>query len=250
MKKLIFLLLIVVLAFNALEVSATPLVVIGENNREAAPVEYPYSAIAKISTKSGRMCTGFLILEKVLATNAHCLYSEGNIRIENIDITVYFESIQTFYSVKRSYVAKNYLADTMRFDFAFLELDEAAGSILGWLGTKSFTKPMSGENILQLSGYATDMGMGSIKFRQNALCKAVRPSREGLIMHDCDMETGSSGAPLFTRIEGKFYAIGINSRQSQNGACDSFHENTCFNLAIPFQHIGGELKEFLAGAVR
>jgi len=223
-------------------------VVIGENNRTAAPVEYPYSTIAKITTASGHMCTGFLVSANILVTNAHCLYDENKQRTDNKDLAVYFESIHTFYSVKRAEIAQNYHSDNMRFDFAFIELDEPAGNRVGWIGTKSFASKMSGQNILQLSGYATDLGGGSIRFRQNALCKAVKPSREGLIMHDCDMESGSSGSPLFTKIDDKFYALGINSRQSQNGACAAFHETTCFNLAIPFQHIGKELQDFQAGA--
>lgn len=219
--------------------------IIGEEDRITAPSTYPYSAIGRISHRSGIFCTGFLVAKNIVVTNAHCLLNANKEKITTNDLDFYLESQKKFYSIKRMKMAQNYEQDNMRFDFAFLELDEAAGEVAGTFGTRAFGAEMDKQNILQLSGYAVDVDMGFKLFRQGRLCQAQQPSPHGLIMHDCDMEGGSSGAPMFTKIGNKYYVVGINSRQSQTGACSDFNNKTCFNLAIPFQHVGNELQNFI-----
>lgn len=229
---------------SALTAKASFDVVIGEDDRDTAPTDYPYSAIGRVMTKSGLFCTGFMVSKTVLVTNAHCLVNDKKELLPIDDVEFYLASQKNHFTAKRMAISKNYKNDQMRFDFAFIEVEEQAGHQSGFFGTRSFDASMSRKDILQLSGYATDYKYGWEQFRQTKLCRAEKPSAEGLIMHTCDMQTGSSGAPIFIETNNKFYVIGINSRQSQKGACAAFHDENCYNLAVPFQQIGSELVEF------
>jgi V8-like Glu-specific endopeptidase len=244
MKKIILSVLMTLLCLNALTARAGLDVVIGEDDRDIAPVNYPYSAIGRVTTKAGLFCTGFMVSKSVVVTNAHCVVNEQKEILPLEEIDFYLSSQQRSFTAKRVAISKNYLADQMRFDFAFIEVDQDAGHHAGYFGTRSFDISMDKKEMLQLSGYATDYKYGWELFRQTKLCRAERPSTEGLIMHTCDMHTGSSGAPLFIKVDEKFYVVGINSRESTQGACASFNDQTCFNLAVPFQQIGQELIEF------
>ncbi len=245
MKKIIFSVVLTLLCLNALTARAELDVVIGEDDRaNAVATDYPYSTIGRISTKSGKFCTGFLVSKSVVMTNAHCLVDSENKLLDTSEVEFFLPSQNRSFSALRLKIAKKYLENSMMFDFAFIEVDEDAGHHSGYLGTRVFDSSIARQNNLQLAGFAVDYKLSLELFRQTKLCSAMQPSPEGLIMHTCDMQDGSSGAPIFIKKNESFYVVGINSRQSANGACAAFNDRSCFNLAVPFQQVGSELVEF------
>gem|GEM_PF-6246191 len=246
MKKMIISILMTLACLSALTAKAGVNVVIGEDQRGNVPENYPYSAIARVTNKTGKFCTGFMVSTTVLMTNAHCVLDENNNLYPVTDIEIFFQSQKKQFESRKITISKKYFSDKFKYDFAFIEIDEEAGVESGYFGTRAFESSMTKSENLQLSGYAVDYHNGWELFRQNNLCQAEKPDPNGLIMHNCDMEQGTSGAPLFIkRGEDKFYVVGINSRQSQKGACANFNDQECFNLAVPFQYIGDELLELL-----
>lgn len=243
MKKITYFITILI-SFSSLWAWAGKNIVIGEDHRTDAPLAYPFSSVGRLSTTSGLFCTGFLVSKSVVVTNAHCVINKSKEVHPAQEIEFFLPSLKKSFTAKKVKIAEKYFQNSYRYDFAFIEIDEEAGHDAGYFGTRSFESNLEKKDILQLAGFANDYKYGWELFQQSRPCQAMKPSSEGLIMHTCDMETGSSGAPIFIKSNEKFYVVGINSRQSSKGACNAFEEKNCFNLAVPFQQIGQELVEF------
>ncbi|MFY7993175.1 MAG: trypsin-like serine peptidase [Bacteriovoracaceae bacterium] len=244
MKKIIYGIFLIAAALQVLTAHAGPTVVVGEDGRAEAPADYPYRVIGRLTTRSGSLCTSFMVSKTTAVTNAHCVTNDKDEVLLPEEVEIYLDFHKKYFPAKRIAISKLYLKDKIKFDFAFIEIEEEAGHATGYFGTRSFDPSLARKDILQLSGYSLDVKNGWEKFRQKRLCRAEKPSVDGLIMHDCDMQKGASGAPVFIKVDEQFYVVGINSRQSEKGACASFHDTDCFNLAVPFQHISEELRQF------
>lgn len=244
MKKIIYGILLTLVCLQVLSAKAGLDIVVGSDDRVAAPLDYPYRVIGRLTTRTGSLCTSFMVSKTTAVTNAHCVVSDKDEVLAPEEVEIYLDFHKKYFPAKRIVISKSYLKDKMKFDFAFIEIEEEAGHVTGYFGTRAFDPGLARKDILQLSGYSLDVKNGWELFRQKKLCRSEKPSVDGLIMHDCDMEKGASGAPVFIKVDEQFYVVGINSRQSAKGACANFHDTECFNLAVPFQHISEELRQF------
>ncbi|MCC5627473.1 trypsin-like serine protease [Nostoc sphaeroides CHAB 2801] len=203
--------------------------------------DYPWSAIGKIegvgADGSGYSCTGTLIAEDVVLTNAHCVV---NPETRKISQAIAFEPNLVNGVVKSkndiAYATNVYygtdfkngtLADYAN-DWAILKLNKPIGKKYGYLGWKSLpSSTLVGDTKkFSLVGYSGDFPNPEIKGLETYTagksmtagvhlgCSILR--RQGnLLYHNCDSNHGASGGAIIGNINGKYYIFALHSGSNE-----------------------------------
>lgn len=208
--------------------------IIGDDNRiPMTSHNYPWSAIGRIqgttSDEKGYYCTGTLIAENIVLTNAHCVINpetgELSKKIEFMPNTINgkYEDIA---EVEQVIYGTNFkqVRGIPSTDWAIMKINQPLGRKYGYLGWKSIPTAtlIKNPNALFFVGYSSDFP--TQKYQQDfsagrgwtasyeAGCSIVS-EKEGLLLHDCATATGSSGGAIIGVIGGEFYIMALNNAE-------------------------------------
>jgi V8-like Glu-specific endopeptidase len=203
--------------------------------------DYPWSAIGKIegigADGGGYSCTGTLIAEDVVLTNAHCVV---NPKTRKVSQAIAFQPNLVNGVVKSkndvAYATNVYygtdfkngnLADYAN-DWAILKLNKPIGKKYGYLGWKSLpSSTLVGDTKkFALVGYSGDFPNPEIKGLETYTagksmtagvhlgCSILR-RQDNLLYHNCDTNGGASGGAIISNINGKYYIFALHSGSNE-----------------------------------
>ena len=203
--------------------------IVNQDNREPMTSdEFPWSAIGRVMGKaadgSNYICSGTLVADDVVLTNAHCV----------IDPVTHEHSalIQFQPNLVNGLVQDEaHVADTIEFfagtdfredntpptadDWAFLKLNQPLGEIYGTIGIAELSVSDLFNNYagqLVMVGYSGDFPRANPGKTAgvHSGCSVLGEVDDSLI-HDCDTQGGASGGPILAVIGNQIQIIGVNS---------------------------------------
>ena len=216
--------------------------VIGRDDRVLTTSRaYPWSAVGRVEQYNGRgqlegWCTGTLIARSVVLTNAHCVVDTRTNQLTRHEIVFRPNVIAGRSSDRAKAVSVEYGTNfrdrRIQDDWAVISLDEPLGDYYGELGwiVPALERPEVIEllsNKIHLLGYSSDFPSNAISHPPGATpglhqnCSIVGLSSDNRLVHDCDTNSGASGAALLARLEnGNYIILGIHagSAQQANGS--------------------------------
>lgn len=202
---------------------------------------YPWSAVGKIEGVSaegnGYSCTGTLISEDVVLTNAHCVV---NPQTRKVSQAIAFEPNLVNGVVKSkndiAYATNVYygtdfkngdLADYAN-DWAILKLNKPIGKKYGYLGWKSLpSSSLVGDTKKfalvgysgdfpnpKKKGYETLTAGESMTAGVHLKCSILR-RQDSFLYHNCDTNQGASGGAIIGNINGNYYIFALHSGSNE-----------------------------------
>ena len=220
--------------------------------------KYPWSAIGRVqgTINDGRSyhCTGTLIADNLVLTNAHCVIDPqtGKLssRIEFMP-NVIDRNYQSKAQVERVIYGTDFKNDPneMANDWAIMKINSPLGRKYGHLGWKSIPSDVLARNkkAFFFVGYSGDFptpkyekyftaGTGWTASYE-AGCSITR-EENGSLFHDCATAGGSSGGAIIGVIGGKPYIIALNNAERKN----LYTGQDITNLAVKISTIEEALK--------
>ncbi len=215
-----------------LEVSDDPTdgrYIIGEDDRvEIVSRDYPWSAIGRVEGyRNGQMqyhCTGALIYDNLVLTNAHCVVDPDNHQVEVDEIRFQPNLISGRLrdedheaNVVEYNYGTNFNDGKVADDWAILKLDRDLGQeygYFGWVEIDDFSDPSWTTDQLHLAGYSYDFPPEFFSGETAGVhigCSILGQSSDDRLLHDCDTMGGASGSPLLFRYNGNYYIVGLHA---------------------------------------
>ncbi|MGQ0532226.1 MAG: trypsin-like serine peptidase [Caulobacteraceae bacterium] len=192
----------------------------GNDDRVRVDVnEAPWRYMGVVRMHGGGMCSATLVASNVVATAAHCLYSDGS-----LDARGRFTSASgehnariTAYLVDASY---NYIRfstteEISGLDWALLRLDRPLGDTLGFASVSGLARDRAQQAQLMQAGYAWDTGD---HMAANLSCRILESRLDHTFAHNCDTTRGDSGSGFVVRSGRGFDLIGVDSAFRPNGS--------------------------------
>ncbi|GJD19295.1 hypothetical protein RIVM261_042510 [Rivularia sp. IAM M-261] len=191
--------------------------------------DYPWSTIGRVEgttvDDNNYHCTGTLIHDNLVLTNAHCVLDEKTgILSKKINFLPNFidgevSDTRDIAMVQRVIYGTDFRGGDDHNDWAILVLDRPLGRKYGYLGWKSLSTStlVSNPNKFFFVGYSRDFpkynpGM-TAGFEKG--CSIVG-EKANLLRHDCDTAGGSSGGAIIATINGQYYIVAINNAEIKN----------------------------------
>ncbi len=213
-RGLIFLILLVIWASDGKAGTELKALQTGDESRG-------WQAVGRLNFGDVSFCTGSLIAPDLVLTAAHCMYDPGTgVRLDDGMIEFLADwrggRASAYRTVKRSIVHPSFVYDSENFlnrvahDVAILQLDQP-------IRNTSITP------FLTLSGppgRATEVGVVSYAHDRadspslQEVCN-VLDERGGSIVLDCDVDFGSSGAPIFVIENGVPKIVSVVSAKAE-----------------------------------
>ncbi len=200
--------------------------VIGEDDRlPMTSRAYPWSAIGRLEHVDATgevttICTGSLIGNDLVLTNAHCVVDENTHRLTRNTLrfrpNLIADRSRTSAVAQRVRYGDNgkdgFFGEN---DWAIIRLNQPIGRQQGTIGWRN----LSTENLrnlgrkISLVGYSADFppnrpGQTAGVHRG---CSVLGDGDFGFLVHNCDTFGGASGGPLLAQINGKFYIVAIHA---------------------------------------
>lgn len=203
--------------------------------------DYPWSAIGKIegvdTDGSSYSCTGTLIAEDVVLTNAHCVVNPETGKVSqaiafepNLVNGVVKSKADIAYATNVHYGTdfKNGNLGDYANDWAILKLNKPIGKKYGYLGWKSLpSSTLVGDTKkFALVGYSGDFPNPEIKGLETYTagksktagvhlgCSILR-RQDNFLYHNCDTKHGASGGAIISNINGKYYILALHSGSNE-----------------------------------
>ncbi|KYC41776.1 peptidase S1 [Scytonema hofmannii PCC 7110] len=201
--------------------------------------KYPWSAIGKVqgltAEGKGYHCTGTLIGEDIVLTNAHCVIDENTSQLSQK--ILFIPNVINRKVADKSDVAlvENVVYGTdftgtalenQINDWALLKLNKPIGLKYGYLGWQSLSSStlLNNRNQYIFVGYSGDFpdpnkekyqfftaGKGWTANVQKG-CSIVG-EESNVLLHNCDATGGSSGGPIITIIGNQPYIVALNNAE-------------------------------------
>lgn len=220
---------------------------------------YPWSAIGRVEGEidSNRMstCTGTLIAQDLVVTNAHCVFKDGKAhRSMSFAPNLINNQSRDRAVVVSAVVGTNRPENEPTKDWAILKLDQALGRKYGWMEWASADVPTLVELREQfaLAGYSNDFpkeqGGSTAGVHLGCSIRGFEP-QFGLAMHDCDMTSGASGGAIFTISQkgiGKIVALNVAERKNPEGKYPAEFSRETANYAVLTREWAGAAQELRA----
>jgi protease YdgD len=216
--------------------------------------KYPWSTIGRVegirsNTNKGYHCTGSLVGENLVLTNAHCVIDPDSGKLsqriqfmpnvidgEYQDVAEVEEVIYGTDFQKGGFISPH--------DWAIMRINKPLGRKYGYLGLQSasITTLTKNPKSLFFVGYSKDFptpkyqkyfknGAGLTASYENKC--SITGEKDGFLLHDCATAGGSSGGPLIAAIGGEPYVVGLNNAEFGNVT----------NFAVKISTIEGDLRK-------
>lgn len=213
--------------------------------------KYPWSTIGRVqgttADANSYHCTGALIGENIVITNAHCVIDPetGKLsqRIQYLpnvidgqvqDTRDVAEVVDVVYGTNFKDGAK---LDAN--DWAVMKINKPLGRKYGYLGVKSVASSalIRNQKNYFFVGYSGDFP--SAKYQQyfsagagwtasfQAGCSILK-EQANFLLHDCDTAGGSSGGPIIANVDGEPYVVALNEGEVKEVAS----KRDLFNVAV------------------
>jgi protease YdgD len=230
---------------------------------ERRPMEsrnYPWSTVGRVQGVSADdkdyHCTGTLVAEDVVLTNAHCVvdpethkFSKSLSFLPNL-IDGKVADKNDIAKAIEVYAGTDFTKNGDTEDWAFVKLNKPIGKKYGYLGWKVLPADVLIKQRKQyfFVGYSGDFpkpgvyedltaGPGMTAGIQGQC--SITGEKEGVLLHNCDTTGGSSGGPIISWINGQPYIVALNNaevKRRDNGRAIT-------NLAIQISRIQQALEK-------
>ncbi|MBV6625978.1 MAG: trypsin-like serine protease [Rivularia sp. (in: Bacteria)] len=212
-----------------------------DNRRPMLSRDYPWAAIGRIEgvkaegkEKVSYHCTGSLITEDIVLTNAHCVVDpythevSKEIKFRPNLINGSSKDDNDTAVVKKIIAGTNFKeANPSKNDWAVVKIDKPLGKKYGHFGWVSLptSTMLKHPKKFRMIGYSRDFPT-SETLKAFPYLKAgegltagvhdgcsILKEENGSLSHDCDTTGGSSGDPIVAQIKGKYYIIALNNAE-------------------------------------
>jgi len=208
---------------------------------------YPWGAIGRVELSTGGFCTGALVGEDLLLTNAHCVLNEGGLvkvkfkpNYMNGSAPEEVDSVWVWYGTSNPDLHR-------ASDWALIRLERPIGRTYGWFGLSTRNDEWLLNRSVTFAGYSTfaneqrEIFKGGETAGVDIGC-SITKVENGIVSTSCDTGRGSSGGPVFIWQNNLPYIIALNAAEYRGNLPESFWRDQKY--AIDFGNVTVPTRNF------